>query len=175
VSKDVSIENRKRESASALYESKKKGQELVKHLETLDVTPSAADFCAVLLEANHIEDNTWLDEAAYGAVLKFLLGAGNIPAQVDLLYEIQIFCGTMQFPDVQKEQKALIDQLFRWLYISDMIEGDAFVAWYSDVPDISGRLEGKIVAQKQAKEFLDFLIELAKDSLSSPRSQASNC
>ena len=157
-----------KEVARQLYASGERGKALVASIAAIASKPSAAEFCSVLLNSGDacINDHSWLAASVYGEALASLLGTSGTPAQIDLLYEVQKYCNANQFPNVAgaKCETALIDVLFRKLYIGNIIEDDTFIAWSDDVSTIADRKQGRGIALKQTS---NFVIELLKANFDS--------
>jgi len=146
-----------KEVARLLYNSGKRGVALIKDLEVVKLKPSAADVCSVLLGSGNacINDScSWLDKSMYGSALKSL--ACNIPAQIDVLYEIQKYCDANNFRIVRGTTHgvALIAALFQKLCFESIIADDAFIAWSEDNSTIASRMQGKEQAVEQTNGFV---------------------
>ncbi len=159
-----------KDAGLSAFNTGKKGQELICHIESMEVKPSGAGLvCAILSnspklisEYNVIENHSWCSKSEYGAAVAMLVYE-NTKAQVDTLYEIQKYCKSINFPkievvsDKKTTKKPLVDIIFKLLFKHEVIDHWGFISWCDDSND--NDIPGKLDAITQTTEFINLLRE----------------
>lgn len=144
-----------------------KGDDLVKHIEGLEIKPEPASMVSILLA--QITDPTvnaanacrWCTKSEYGQALA-TLNKGNAMKQLFCLYEVQKYCDGLKFPkiEVKGEKLNLIEVMFQVMYTNEVVDNDGFGLWSDDDND---EIPGKLNAVVQTTNFISMLNEVDED------------
>lgn len=135
--------------ADSIINSGKQGDDLVKHIQSLETSTSASALITkILLKVTEATDLSWCKKTAYGSALKHLM-ENNVKSQVQALYTLQKYCHDLKFPkiDVKGQKKYFIDTLFQQLYINEIVEDDGYTSWANDdglYDDVPGRVNALV-------------------------------
>jgi len=114
---------------------------------------------ALLTHFGSADDKIKLEK--YGKVALVLYG-GDAPEmtkkQVQLIYEVQLYCYEKNFAD------GMLQRLFHAIYDHDMVLEDSFNLWKADTPEDAQGEKAKRAAVLHANKFLQWLAEAEEDS-----------
>ena len=144
-------------AAAEAFSTGLKGEELVQHINKMEVKPTGAALTAVVL--SNLQDPVsmkWCRIAEYGAAMKNLIG-GSSTLQLATLKAIQLHLFALKFPKVMDKQKmsSVMAMLFMSLYSNEIIDPAGFSLWAEDDDDSNGKIDAIV----QTTNFFQFLTE----------------
>merc|ERR1739838_586263 len=101
---------------------------------------------------NPDKECSWALTEKYGAALVSLV-EDNILGQMQVLWGIQKYCHSQDFPKVKEDY--LVQDMFRAMYKFDLAEAEAFDAWKED--ESSAHEQGKMKTIIQTMEWFNWL------------------
>ena len=120
-----------------------------------ELEPRAMAFALAFYGANGA-DLAWLKPDRCGAALRAVAPEGDVAAQVDLLFATQQHFHGLDFPK-DDAGKALVQQAFKTLFLTEVVDIDAFEAWRDDESEERDAIPGKIKTLTQTTDFFSYL------------------
>ena len=140
-----------KDKLAGLASSKKTGAELAKDVAAMQ--PSALGFAAAFFAARGA-DLGWLKSE--GDALKVVAPEGDVQKQADLLFAAQRHFHGLDFPK-DANGKALVQNAFKTLFLTEVVDIDAFEAWRDDESEEREAIPGKIKTLTQTTDFFSYL------------------
>jgi len=127
------------ENSTKILDTGLKGTALSEYIASLQTKPSGSVFLYTLLQRQTEGNVKWLSAGEYSPALKYL-GSSDSSNQVELLHEVEKYCGKYKFPkiEIKGNPRSLLEVIFQLLYKDEVVSDNSFLQWLDEDSDITG-------------------------------------